>query len=319
MHQVVIGNKYGHLTVLREVNRGKHGERRFWCRCECGNEKDFDVYNILRNPDHRCNKCVPHQGGYPPPDLTGQIINGWEVLERVSAEPNKYGTGIDYYFRCRCQRCGNESIKRPNAIKTSKGHRCSKCLPVYNFVVKGDVAEGTLTNGTPFLIDACDIPKIQRKRWRLAKDGYIKSDDGFYLHRFIMGITDRKDIIDHINRNRHDNRKSNLRVISNFGNSCNHSIFQTNKTGYTGVYYSKCAGRYEVKIGYNNKRIKLGSSKNDLVTLAQMYNIGASFLFGEYAGQLNDVPEPPEDLVKYVTEKCKQYKKTPAQENSPAA
>ena len=95
-------------------------------------------------------------------------------------------------------------------------------------------------------------------------------------------------------------------------NSANHSLFQTNKTGYTGVYYSKCAGRYEVKVGYGGKRIKLGSSKDDLVTLAQMYNIGASFFFGEYAGALNNVPEPSDKLIKAVIEKCQKNVKAPA-------
>ena len=53
-----------------------------------------------------------------------------------------------------------------------------------------------------------------------------------------------------------------------------------------------------MKVGYGGKRIKLGSSKDDLVTLAQMYNIGASFFFGEYAGALNNVPEPSDKLIK---------------------
>jgi hypothetical protein len=67
-----------------------------------------------------------------------------------------------------------------------------------------------------------------------------------------------------------------------------------------------------VKVGYNHKRIKLGSSPNDLITLAQMYNIGAQFLFGEYVGELNDVPPPSEDLVRQVMEKCQKYKEAPA-------
>jgi hypothetical protein len=128
-------------------------------------------------------------------------------------------------------------------------------------------------------------------------------------------------MVDHINRNRRDCRKSNLRVISPFGNSCNHSPFQTNKTGYTGVYFSKCSGRYEVKVGYNHRRILLGSTKdeNQLIALAQMYNIGASFFFGEYAGALNDVPDPPDELVKRIIAKCQKYMKAPAIAGASAA
>ena len=86
-----------------------------------------------------------------------------------------------------------------------------------------------------------------------------------------------------------------------------------------GVYFSKHSGRYEVKVGYNNKRIKLGSSTDDLVTLAQMYNIGALYLFGEYTGVLNDVPDPPEYLVKTVIEKCKKHKEASEMKNASSA
>ena len=72
-------------------------------------------------------------------------------------------------------------------------------------------------------------------------------------------------------------------------------------------------------IGY--KRILLGSTKDEekLVTLAQMYNIGASFFFGDYAGALNDVPVPPDDLVKRIVTKCQKYMKAPVPASAFAA
>lgn len=158
------------------------------------------------------------------------------------------------------------------------------------------------------------IPLVEQYRWQNdSSDGYIVSKrTGMKLHRLIAGVCDSKTMVDHINRDRKDCRRANLRIISPFGNSCNHKLFGTNKTGYTGVYYSRHSGRYEVKVGYNHKRIKLGTSKDDLVTLAQMYNIGAQFFFGEYVGELNNVPPPSEDLVRQVIEKCQKYKEAPA-------
>ena len=76
------------------------------------------------------------------------------------------------------------------------------------------------------------------------------------------------------------------------------------------MYYSRCGKRYEVKVGYNRKRIKLGSSKDNIILLAGMYNIAARYLFGEYVGELNDVPDPPQKIIDSVIEKCKTYKES---------
>lgn len=74
-----------------------------------------------------------------------------------------------------------------------------------------------------------------------------------------------------------------------------------------------------MKIGFKGKRIKLGSSRDDIIVLAQMYNIGAVFFFGEFAGALNDVPEPSPELVKTIIAKCQKYIEAPAKADAPAA
>lgn len=197
-----------------------------------------------------------------------------------------------------------------------------ECLEVKSglrFEINGAVATGILYCGERFVIDADDVDAVSKLSWSIDKDGYLshanKPEPGrTLLHRWLMGVSDPRIIVDHANRDRLDCRRANLRIVTPSQNSANHSLFQTNKTGYSGVYYSKCSGRYEVKIGYNHRRILLGSSKDEsnLVTLAQMYNIGASFFFGDYAGALNDVPSPSDELVRTVTSKCQKYMKAPA-------
>ena len=186
------------------------------------------------------------------------------------------------------------------------------------FQVDGDIAVGTLFSGKQFIIDAADVDRVAALSWRVNKDGYLAHYDHLMsiellLHRWLIGVHDSRIIVDHVNRDRLDCRRANLRIVTHTQNSANHSLFQTNKTGYTGVYYSKCSGRYEVKIGYNHRRILLGSTKDKskLITLAQMYNIGASFFFAEFAGALNDVPKPSDELVKEITTKCQRYMKAP--------
>ena len=306
---IEIGRKYGRFMVIAEAARDQHGNRRYRCRCECGNEADYTVSLIVNKPNRFCRKCAPHTGGLPKPDIAGQQINGWDVLEEAGV--NKYGAHL---FSCRCLRCGNISVKSVGQIRRRKTDRCEQCPPMYDFKIDKKVATGILPNGESFVIDAEAIPLVEQYRWQNdSSDGYIVSKrTGMKLHRLIAGVCDSKTMVDHINRDRKDCRRANLRIISPFGNSCNHKLFGTNKTGYTGVYYSRHSGRYEVKVGYNHNRIKLGTSKDDLVTLAQMYNIGAQFFFGEYVGELNNVPPPSEDLVRQVIEKCQKYKEAPA-------
>ena len=299
------GKKYGHLEALYEAPRGRHGERRFICRCDCGHIGNFIVYPVLNGKTRHCRKCAPHSGGYPEPDLVGKTLNGWSIINKE----NKVRTsnGWIYYFRCQCLRCGNESVLNAGQIYNSKSSRCGKCGPMYHFRIYGDSAFGKLPDGTEFVIDADDIQRVNDFYWS-DEDGYVVSSEGLRMHRFILGITDKNTIVDHVNRNKRDNRKSNLRIATAFGNAANHSKSSGDKTGYIGVYFSRSNQLYEVKVGYNNRRIRLGSSKDDLILLAQMYNIAAEYFFGDYVGELNDVPPPAPELVEKILWKCKKYK-----------
>lgn len=65
--------------------------------------------------------------------------------------------------------------------------------------------------------------------------------------------------IDHVNRNRIDNRIENLRLATRRQNSCNLS---TNPSGVPGVYWCKQQGRWRARIFVNGKNIHLGLFKN---------------------------------------------------------
>ena len=91
--------------------------------------------------------------------------------------------------------------------------------------------------------------------WSSRKDGYIESRINgklVLLHRFIYNS---KNDVDHINRNRKDCRKSNLREATRHQNCMNKSIQKNNKSGYVGVSYDKKRKKWCSSITYKGTKI----------------------------------------------------------------
>ena len=97
---------------------------------------------------------------------------------------------------------------------------------------------------------------------------------------------------DHKDRNPFNNRKDNLRKASFAENSQNSSIRKNNTSGFTGVHWDKTYNMWIAQIGYNNKRIRIGSfvDKKDAIVArlnAELKYFGPDFapqrhLFKEY-------------------------------------
>ncbi len=67
--------------------------------------------------------------------------------------------------------------------------------------------------------------------------------------------------IDHINRDKTDNRIKNLREATCQCNNRNRDIQKNNKTGIVGVHWSKTSRKYRAEIKINRKTIHLGYFK----------------------------------------------------------
>lgn len=68
-----------------------------------------------------------------------------------------------------------------------------------------------------------DISIIENYKWHInvpqnSRTLYVANDSVGKLHRFILNVTDRSILVDHINRNGLDNRKINLRLTNNSEN-----------------------------------------------------------------------------------------------------
>jgi hypothetical protein len=109
------------------------------------------------------------------------------------------------------------------------------------------------------------------------------------LHRLVMGCVPNDGvIIDHINMNTLDNRKSNLRISSKSLNSANRDKPSTNTSGYKGVRNvnqepnRNLKAPWAARIHYNHKNIHIGYYQT-AIEAAKAYDVMAVKLFGEHA------------------------------------
>jgi hypothetical protein len=134
------------------------------------------------------------------------------------------------------------------------------------------------------IIDIEDVEKVKRYKWRYGK-GYAVTDvhkKEKWLHHFIIGIPQEGFQVDHINRNKLDNRRSNLRFASSSQNQANRSLSSNNTSGFKGVYYDRRCKKWCSKVGYNNKEKRLGYF-DAIEDAVETYDKTALELHGEYA------------------------------------
>lgn len=107
------------------------------------------------------------------------------------------------------------------------------------------------------LIDKEDFLLVNNYTWRLTKNGYAYNRVKGYLHRYLMNPSTKFDV-DHISRDRLDNRRSNLRICTRSQNNMNKDKNKNNSSGVKGVYLCKSTGRWATEIMKDRKKIWLG-------------------------------------------------------------
>ncbi|WP_317818524.1 HNH endonuclease [Clostridium tetani] len=120
-----------------------------------------------------------------------------------------------------------------------------------------------------YIIDIEDVPKVENIRRRPDSKGYAHNNSNknktIYMHRIIMDCNEG--FVDHINKNKYDNRKQNLRMVTSQENSFNSSKRKDNASGVVGVSYSKRLNKWRsrIVINYKEKHLPTSSSFDEAV------------------------------------------------------
>ncbi len=157
---------------------------------------------------------------------------------------------------------------------------------------------GNFGQNKSFKIDKKDYPLIMDYKWFLNNQGYpytFKNESnnqqfgkrGLTLHKLLFSNTyiEKGYVIDHINRNKLDNRRENLRVITQRENSYNRTKNSNSNNTYKGVKLDKKTfGTYKATVTKDNVKYEIKDIPDE-ETAAKIYDVMAEELFGEYAGK----------------------------------
>lgn len=171
-----------------------------------------------------------------------------------------------------------------------------------------------LTQGYAAIVDDEDYEYLSQFKWQSHITTYtayayrrVKGTNKHRpMHREVMGVTDPKIYIDHIDRNGLNNQRKNLRIVTWSQNQMNKTYNKRNSLGFKGVSFD--GNKYIATIKVNGKQLSVGYYKTPKEA-AIAYNIAAKEHFGEFAYlnpvDIADIVEKFEtyqkgDVVKYV-------------------
>ena len=122
--------------------------------------------------------------------------------------------------------------------------------------IKENHAEIKTAKGEIILIDVSDVKSCKEHSWYIDDRGYPstggKGLKTTRLHRFLIGETNG---LHHVNRNKLDNRRCNLRLVTPQQNQFNQGLSKNNTSSVKGVYYNKKCKKWCCQITVNRKCI----------------------------------------------------------------
>lgn len=192
--------------------------------------------------------------------------------------------------RCLCE-CGKEIVTRLSSVRQGMTKSCGCLYYGSRSTEEPPPVDGArwiaLTRNQFCLVDESDFQNLSAFRWRYS-GGYASTGGGpraktksVQMQRMlIVGSSDCGNlVVDHIDRNPLNNRRSNLRLITHAQNLANSAPRKGRK--YKGVFPHK--NKWEAKLMVNMVLHRLGHSFKTAEDAARAYNEAAIRLIGPTA------------------------------------
>ena len=202
-------------------------------------------------------------------DIIGKKFGKLTVLKK-SGRKAKNG---DNYYDCVCD-CGNfKSIIRNNIVRgATKSCGCRSGKTPNKFEQREDCICIKIKS-KDVLIDKEDYEKVKKYKFNIDNNGYVVNWKVGKLHRFILGDNRENMVIDHINGNKLDNRKCNLRFAT-----IRQNMWNSKCKGYC---YEKRAKKWKVYLTYKGKVFHFGYFKSEEEAINKRKEVEREF-FGEF-------------------------------------
>ena len=175
-------------------------------------------------------------------DLTGNRYGKLTVIKRDFSHKVK---NKRTFWLCRCD-CGNTKIVDGQKLKAGTTKSCGCTQYKYDFNETREIGDVLYIKAgdREVIIDKEDLSKIYPNRVCVNGSGYALCHRNRLVHRMIIDCP-KGFMIDHINHNPLDNRKCNLRIVSNSENQLNRRM--TSNTGEYGITLCK-NGYYRITV-----------------------------------------------------------------------
>lgn len=141
-----------------------------------------------------------------------------------------------------------------------------------------------IRSGLPVLFDEEDAEMLAKHSWRISVDGYVvarRVSPKVSMHRLVAGAQAGQ-IVDHIDRNRLNNTRANLRIVTAAQSAANRGKSSGSASRFKGVNRHPDGWQVYLKHAY----IGLFHSE---VEAAIAYNVAALRVYGAEFAVLNDV------------------------------
>ncbi len=251
------GSKFGRWTCQAQYIMTERGERKWFCRCECGTKR-YVLERSLKSGGSRSCGCLRKEAAVKAVslELTGQTFGELTVLKRAECssqteERSRASAGSGIRWLCRCS-CGSQYEVAGTLLVTGRRTHCGGPCHQKNYI-SADITGQKFRRLTALHPTEKRTGKgnvIWHCRCDCGNEVDISYNDLMYTGMQSCGCQKKE----------HDRNLQNLQTHvagTTIELLQSRKIPKDNTTGYRGVYLIR--GKYVAKINFQKKTYYLGS------------------------------------------------------------